>query len=41
MEKSGQKFAKSTLAKETQELIKLIFDNDMFNDTMKKFEIGN
>ncbi|KAL3852915.1 hypothetical protein ACJMK2_016521 [Sinanodonta woodiana] len=28
-----------TLDKETQELIQLIFDNDMFSDAMKKFDI--
>ena len=38
---AGKKVAKSTLDKETQALIQLIFDNDMFNDTMKKFDIGN
>jgi len=28
------------LDKSTQDLIKLIFDNDMFNDAMKDLEIG-
>lgn len=31
----------SKLDKETQELIKLIYDKDMFKDAMKKFDIGN
>ena len=38
---AGKKIAKCTLDKETQALIKLLFDNDMFKDTMKKFDIGN
>ena len=29
-----------SLDKPTQELLKLIFDNDMFNDAMKKMDIG-
>ena len=29
-----------TLDKTTQGLIKLIFDNDMFNNAMKNFDIG-
>jgi len=28
------------LDKPTQDLIKLIFDNDMFNEAMKNLEIG-
>ena len=36
----GKKIAKCTLDKETQGLIKLIFDNDMFKDTLKKYDIG-
>lgn len=35
----GKKIAKSTLDNETQTLIKLIFDNDMFKDQLKKFDI--
>lgn len=35
----GKKVAKCSLDGETQKLIKLIFDNDMFKDTMKKFDI--
>lgn len=35
----GKKIAKCTLDKETQGLIKLIFDNDMFKDTLKKYDI--
>jgi len=37
---AGLKIAASELDKFTQSLIKLIFDNDMFRDTMKKFDIG-
>ena len=29
-----------SLDKTTQELVKLIFDNDMFNNAMKGFDIG-
>lgn len=29
-----------TLEKPTQELVKLIFDNDMFREAMKTLEIG-
>jgi len=36
---SPKKTAASRLEKETQSLMKLIFDNDMFRDTMKKFDI--
>lgn len=35
----NQKIAKSKLDSATQSLIKLIFDNDMFRDAMKNFEI--
>ena len=34
------KVAVSTLGKETQSLVKLIFDNDMFSDAMKNMDIG-
>lgn len=37
--KSGGKVAKCTLPKETQDLVKLIFDNDMFKNAMKSMEI--
>lgn len=37
--KSDQKVAKCTLDATTQVLVKLIFDNDMFSETMKKFDI--
>lgn len=30
-----------SLDKATQALMKLIFDNDMFNDALKSMEIGN
>ncbi|KAL3852914.1 hypothetical protein ACJMK2_016520 [Sinanodonta woodiana] len=36
---AGKKVKACTLDKETQELIKLIFDNDMFKDAMKNFDI--
>ncbi|KAL4226502.1 Poly [ADP-ribose] polymerase 3 [Mactra antiquata] len=36
---SGKKTADSKLHKQTQQLVKLIFDNDMFKDTLKKFDI--
>lgn len=35
----GKKTAESKLDKPTQGLLKLIFDNDMFSDTMKKYDI--
>ncbi|XP_076469646.1 protein mono-ADP-ribosyltransferase PARP3-like [Babylonia areolata] len=37
--KSNQKVAKCTLDSTTQSLLKLIFDQDMFKDAMKKFDI--
>jgi hypothetical protein len=36
----GKKVAASKLDKTTQGLLKLLFDNDMFKDCMKKFDIG-
>ncbi|KAH3881504.1 protein mono-ADP-ribosyltransferase PARP3-like [Dreissena polymorpha] len=36
---SGKKTAPSKLDKPTQSLLQLIFDHDMFRDTMKKFDI--
>lgn len=35
-----KKIKNCTLDKTTQGLIKLIFDNDMFNNAMKNFDIG-
>ena len=37
--RSDQKVAKCTLDTTTQALLKLIFDQDMFKDAMKKFDI--
>ena len=37
--RSDQKVAKCTLDTITQALLKLIFDQDMFKDAMKKFDI--
>lgn len=37
---SAKKTAKSKLDAPTQSLLKLIFDNDMFRDTMIKLDIG-
>ena len=34
------KVAASSLDKETQSLVRLIFDNDMFSDAMKNMDIG-
>ena len=34
------KLATSKLDKETQSLVKLIFDNDMFSNAMKSMDIG-
>ena len=35
-----KKVKNCSLDKTTQGLIKLIFDNDMFNNAMKNFDIG-
>ena len=37
---ASQKVADCTLDKPTQQLMKLIFDNDMFKEQMTKFELG-
>jgi len=38
-EKSSAKVAASKLPAETQELMRIIFDQDMFTDQLKEFEI--
>lgn len=36
---TDQKVSKCSLDPVTQELVKLIFDNDMFRETMQRFDI--